>query len=75
MPKNETPAPAQLVKLATLAERYDLSVWTLRDMIADGRLKAYRVGPRSLRVDPADFMRCVTEANPAGRERHELATA
>lgn len=39
------------------AERTGLSVKTLRRRIAEGRLPAYRSGPRSIRVDPADVNR------------------
>ena len=40
--------------LAEAAERTHVSVRTLRRWIAQGRLNAYRAGPRLLRVDPND---------------------
>lgn len=41
--------------LAAASERCGLSVKTLRRYISGGRLRAYRVGPRSLRIDEADL--------------------
>lgn len=38
--------------LAQAAGRTHVSVRTLRRWIAQGRLKAYRAGPRLLRLDP-----------------------
>ena len=43
--------------LASAAERTGFSVKTLRRRISDGRLPAYRNGPRSLRVKPEDVDR------------------
>ncbi len=40
--------------LAQAAERTSLSVKTLRRRISAGKLRAYRDGPKILRVDPAD---------------------
>ncbi len=39
--------------LAEAAHRTHVSARTLRRWIAQGRLEAYRAGPRLLRVDPA----------------------
>lgn len=39
--------------LAQAAHRTHVSTRTLRRWIAQGRLEAYRAGPRLLRVDPA----------------------
>ncbi len=39
--------------LAEAAHRTQVSTRTLRRWIAQGRLEAYRAGPRLLRVDPA----------------------
>jgi excisionase family DNA binding protein len=44
-----------LINLSRAAEQYDISVKTLRRRIADGSLPAYRVGPRLVRIDPADL--------------------
>nr|NLI49336.1 helix-turn-helix domain-containing protein [Propionibacterium sp.] len=40
--------------LAQAAERTDVSVKTLRRRISAGQLRAYRYGPRILRLDPND---------------------
>lgn len=46
--------PRRYETLAAAAERTGLSVKTLRRRIAEGRLPAYRSGPRCIRVDPTD---------------------
>ncbi len=43
--------------LAEAAERTGLSTRTLRRRIAEGSLRAYRVGPRILRLDPVEVDR------------------
>lgn len=43
--------------LASAAQRTGFSVKTIRRRISDGRLPAYRSGPRSLRVKPEDVDR------------------
>lgn len=40
-----------LISLAVAGERYDLSPRTIRNHIATGRLRAYRLGPRLLKID------------------------
>ncbi len=40
--------------LAQAAERTDVSIKTLRRRISAGQLRAYRYGPRILRLDPND---------------------
>lgn len=42
------------ITLNEASERSGLSTKTLRRWIASGRLRAYRVGTRAIRVDPAD---------------------
>ena len=51
MPAAQPPAPPRYVSLGTAAERHSTSRRTIRRRIADGSLKAYRVGPRLIRVD------------------------
>ena len=46
--------PRRYETLAAAAERTGFSIRTLRRRIAEGQLPAYRSGPRSIRVDPAD---------------------
>ena len=43
--------PRRYESLSAAAERTGLSVKTLRRRIAEGRLPAYRSGPRSIRVE------------------------
>jgi excisionase family DNA binding protein len=44
-------ATGKLIPLTEAADIYGLSTKTIRRYISDGRLKAYRVGPRAIRVD------------------------
>jgi excisionase family DNA binding protein len=44
----------ELIGLQAAADRCDVSYRTIRRYIANGRLKAVRVGPRVLKVDAAD---------------------
>lgn len=57
--------------LSQAADRYGVSVRTLRRRIAEGRLPAYRVGPRSIRVAEADLARLARPIPTA----HDGATA
>jgi excisionase family DNA binding protein len=45
------------------ADYFDVDVKTIRRWIAQGRLTAYRVGPRLIRVDRASIMKL---ASPIG---------
>lgn len=47
-------ARREFESLAAAAERTGISVKTLRRRISEGRLVAYRGGPRLIRVDPVD---------------------
>lgn len=49
--------PRTYESLAAASERTNISVKTLRRLIAEGDLRAYRVGRRMLRVDPKDVDR------------------
>lgn len=44
--------PRTYESLSAASERTNISVKTLRRFIAEGNLRAYRVGKRILRVDP-----------------------
>lgn len=50
----------QFESLAQASTRTGLSIRTLRRRISDGRLIAYRSGPRVIRLDPADVDRLMT---------------
>lgn len=56
----ETTTRRQFESLSEAAERTGLSTYTLRRRIAQGRLPAYRSGPRIIRVDPADVDNLLT---------------
>lgn len=45
----------KLVSIATAAKQNDVHPRTIRRYIASGRLAAYRVGPRLLKVDLDDL--------------------
>lgn len=62
-PKSQTPRARarQFESLGTAAERTGMSVRTLRRRIAEGRLPAYRTGPRIIRVDPEDVDRLMVK--------------
>lgn len=49
-----TPAP-DWITLREAAERLQISEKSTRRWIADGRLKAVRIGPRMIRVDAASI--------------------
>ena len=53
MPLHE-PTPRSIASIAAAAEHAGLSPKTIRRYIAAGRLAAYRVGPRLIRVDLAE---------------------
>lgn len=56
MPSAKTPAPAgaNLLTLDAAARHLGVSTRTVRRRVADGSLRAFRVGPTLLRVDAAD---------------------
>lgn len=44
------------LSVSEVAVRLGVNVRTVRRMIARGELKAYRYGPRLIRIDPADLL-------------------
>lgn len=50
--------------IAQVAELKNMSVPTVRRMIARGELRAYRYGPRTIRIAADDLDRMGTEVNP-----------
>ena len=48
------PAALHLVSVEETAERYGISPQNVRRMISDGRLRAYRVGKKLIRIDLAE---------------------
>lgn len=53
--RNTAPEPRQFVSREVAAQRWDVSVFTIRRMIADGHITGYRLpGGRHIRVDLAE---------------------
>lgn len=61
-------APAR-ISIAQAAERAGVSRDTIRRRIADGSLPAYRMGPRLIRLDPADVDALLRPVPAAGGGR------
>lgn len=57
--------PNPSLTIAEAAEHRGISVSTIRRMIARGELRAYRIGPRIIRIDPSDLDQAASEVNPA----------
>jgi excisionase family DNA binding protein len=51
---NAVPAVRNMISLDDAAQRLDVHPRTIRRAVADGRLAAYRIGPRLIRVDAAE---------------------
>lgn len=53
--------------LSSAAARWSISIRTVRRLIDDGRLEAFRIagGPTSLRVRPADVDSCFVSSRSA----------
>ena len=49
-------AARRLVRVRELAAAWDVPERTVYDMIAKGRMPAYRISPRSIRVDPDEAL-------------------
>jgi excisionase family DNA binding protein len=60
----ENPLPAR-VSIKRAGEYLDCSDKTIRRRIADGSLKAHRIGPQSIRIDRESLL-ALAEANPLG---------
>lgn len=57
-PKNAT------LSIPNAAERHNVSVSVIRRLIAKGELRAYRLGSRIIRIDPADLDKAFRPVNP-----------
>jgi excisionase family DNA binding protein len=51
------------ITITQVAEQYEVSTRTVRRYIADGRLTAYRIGPRMIRLD-VDQVRRQLDGDP-----------
>ena len=61
----KTHQPDPRLSIPEAAESIGASVSTVRRMIARGELRAYRIGSRLIRIDPADISAAAAEVNPA----------
>lgn len=62
------PRPAKLVSIAEAAEYLGVTTRSIREWITEGRLPAYRVGPKVIRIKMADLekqLRPITAARSA----------
>ncbi|MGI8680848.1 MAG: excisionase family DNA-binding protein [Mycobacteriales bacterium] len=55
MAARTAPPLSARISIEEAAESRGVSTRTIRRLIADGRLPAYRFGPRLIRLDPADL--------------------
>ncbi|AKC38489.1 DNA binding domain-containing protein [Mycolicibacterium phlei] len=54
--KRSAPSPRlRLISIAEAADRLDVCPRTIRRYIAAGRLTAYRIGPRLIKIDPNEL--------------------
>lgn len=73
MPRTKTKTPAtspdesrRFIRQEAAAERWDVSVDTIRRLIRDGKLPAYRLNGRIIRVRIDDVDRCFKPIPTAG---------
>jgi excisionase family DNA binding protein len=57
---------AAMLTTGQVARRLGVSAERVLEYIADGQLRAYRLGHRTVRVDPADLARFLTGRATAG---------
>jgi excisionase family DNA binding protein len=55
------------ISVSEAARTYSCSTRTIRRRIADGTLRAYRVGPKLIRIDPGDLDRMARRIPAAAR--------
>ncbi|MBN7412666.1 helix-turn-helix domain-containing protein [Mycobacteroides abscessus] len=58
---------AQKISIPEVAEKFGVSPRTIRRYIAAGRLTAYRVGPRLIRVDVNEAQKQLLRSSTAKR--------
>ncbi|GLE56384.1 hypothetical protein NJBCHELONAE_16930 [Mycobacteroides chelonae] len=59
--KRSISTPCRLVSVAAAADHLDVCPRTVRRYIAAGRLTAYRVGPRLIKIDLAEIEQLPTQ--------------
>jgi excisionase family DNA binding protein len=52
--------PKKLISCAEAGARYDVNPRTVRRWVAENRITGYRIGPRLIKVDPAELDRIIT---------------
>jgi excisionase family DNA binding protein len=62
---------AKMVSVAAAAEHYDVSRQTVRRWIASGRITAYRVEPRLIRVDLEEIEKKIIHTVPTVNVSHD----
>jgi excisionase family DNA binding protein len=55
------PVPRRYIKDHQIVETYNISLRTVRRYLAEGRLKAYRVGPKMIRFDADEVERALID--------------
>jgi excisionase family DNA binding protein len=61
-------APARYYTVSQAAQALQVHRTTVTRWIKDGRLPAYRVGPKAVRIKESDLQRVITSANDPGKE-------
>lgn len=69
MSHSPIPHTPDLVTQQEAADKLDVCPRTIRRYVADGRLTAYRLGPRLIRIDASELDRLLREIPIAGRAR------
>jgi excisionase family DNA binding protein len=65
MPTKQTPSDPPNMTVQAAAAYYGVDVKTVRNMIADGRLRAYYLGPRILRLRRSEIEAALTPTDAA----------
>lgn len=60
-----------LVPKQQIADQYGVTTETVDNWIADGRIPAYRVGPRAVRLDPDEVAAALVTRMPTRAELTE----
>jgi excisionase family DNA binding protein len=64
---SRTKADAKLVSIVEAAEYLGVNVRSIRNMLTDGRLKAYTLGPRIVRIRLSDIDAALQPYSEAAR--------
>lgn len=64
------PQPENLLTLAQAAKMCGVSQQTISRRIKSGDLRAYRIGPRAIRISPRDLRQLATPTDAQQREQY-----